>query len=1278
MLSDKRKSGIPLIGELAWGSNFCQFYHTTEELLDTLISYFDAGVEKEELCVWITSEIPVDTAQMALVKKAHRFGEYLAQGKIKIIPFSQWRAMDGKPGGALLSTLDEAVITCFDGLRLAYTVLPENDAAPSFPGHEIGEIARYNVIAFFAYPHKRFDAVRLMEVIKGHRFALVKNAGQWDLIESFEARTVSDELKRSDERLKSLFSNMSEGFAFHRIVLDQAGTPCDYIFLDINRAFESLTGLNAADVIGKRVTQIMPGIENDPTNWISKYGEVALTGIPLQFESYAAALDRWYSISAFSPYKGYFAVTFSEITERKSADNEIKNLNEELKNSVSELSSANKKLHDSRRAALNLMDDALAARKEAEETSAELRIEIANRKLAEDMAKASAARLNLIAETASKLLMSESPQEVVEELCKKVMEFLDCQAFFNFLVDKDKGCLHLNACAGIPEEEAKRIEWLDYGVAVCGCAARDGCRIIAEDIRATPDPRTDLVKSYGIQAYACHPLMAKDVVLGTLSFGAANRTAFSEDDISLMKSVADHVAIAINRKITEDALRASEYRWQTTIDKMPDPVAICDGEGRVIYLNKVLQGLLERPIPVGLEMEGHAEYYQAYYPDGNLYPSSELPLQKAALTGQDIRDVEIIHRSPSGREFIAIFNAAPLRDSEGNITGAVTVGRDITELRSVERSLEKSRLDMIAILDNLPFIAWIKDREGRYQMVNKPFADACGCHSPEELVGKTDFDIWPESIARGYHSVDQEVMQSGKRKVLEEKTAVEGEEQWLETSKAPLFDLQGNVIGSTGVAKDITERKRAAEILQKSHEDLERLVTERTIDLASTVNALLDEAAVRESVEQNLQRLNLLYAVLSETDHAIVRADDEESLFNECCRIAVEHGGFLLAWIGMLDNKKGLRVAAAHGATVYLENISITVDQKETGMGPSGIAIKEGRCCICNDFLNDPNTIPWQERGRAHGIRSSAAIALKRAGKPIGAMTLYSDERDFFDSEQEKLLIQIGEEISFALDNFLLEKRRREAEVAFLMEAEKRVSAMEDLRDKEQMLLLQGRQAAMGEMIGNIAHQWRQPLNNLGLILQELPLCHEAGELDYDYLNTSIERSMQMISHMSQTIDGFRNFFRPDKEKIRFSAGDVVDKTLALLEGTLREQKISCSVEKLGEVLIDGYPNEFSQVLLNIMNNAKDAFIERSIESRKISITLFNEESRGVLTISDNAGGIPYDIIEKIFDPYFTTKGPDKGTGIGLFISKTIVEKNMHGTLWGRNIPGGTEFRIEF
>jgi C4-dicarboxylate-specific signal transduction histidine kinase len=234
-----------------------------------------------------------------------------------------------------------------------------------------------------------------------------------------------------------------------------------------------------------------------------------------------------------------------------------------------------------------------------------------------------------------------------------------------------------------------------------------------------------------------------------------------------------------------------------------------------------------------------------------------------------------------------------------------------------------------------------------------------------------------------------------------------------------------------------------------------------------------------------------------------------------------------------------------------------------------------------------------------------------------------------------------------------------------------------ELREKDQLLLLQSRQAALGEMIGNIAHQWRQPLNVLGLTIQQLPLFHDLGELTKEFLNQNVNSSMELIQHMSQTIDDFRNYFRPDKEKVRFNVRETIENSLSLLEGSLQNPLITVDIVTKDDPVIYGYRNEFAQVLLSILNNARDALTEREVDDRRVTITIFTEGNRAVVTVADSAGGVPEGIMGKIFDPYFTTKGPQMGTGVGLFMSKTIIEKNMGGRLSVRNTADGAEFRIE-
>ena len=232
-------------------------------------------------------------------------------------------------------------------------------------------------------------------------------------------------------------------------------------------------------------------------------------------------------------------------------------------------------------------------------------------------------------------------------------------------------------------------------------------------------------------------------------------------------------------------------------------------------------------------------------------------------------------------------------------------------------------------------------------------------------------------------------------------------------------------------------------------------------------------------------------------------------------------------------------------------------------------------------------------------------------------------------------------------------------------------------RAKDRMMMAQGRQAAMGEMLGNIAHQWRQPLNIVGLIMQDLQDAQVHGQLTTEYLDKSVRRGMDVIQHMSQTIDDFRGFSRADKEKQTFFLNEIVDRVLSFVEAGFRSNHIAIDVKMPEAVEANGFSNEFAQVLLNILNNAKDALLDRRTPAPKLAIRVFKDQGRSVVTIADNAGGIADGDLDRVFDPFFTTKEEGKGTGIGLYMSKQIIEKNMSGRLTARNTAEGAEFRIE-
>ena len=306
----------------------------------------------------------------------------------------------------------------------------------------------------------------------------------------------------------------------------------------------------------------------------------------------------------------------------------------------------------------------------------------------------------------------------------------------------------------------------------------------------------------------------------------------------------------------------------------------------------------------------------------------------------------------------------------------------------------------------------------------------------------------------------------------------------------------------------------------------------------------------------------------------------------------------------------------------------------------------------------------------------------------------YEVEHDFLDIGHKVILLNarqvfrgdVGSHIILLAMEDITERKRIENALAdqklevqeINKSLEIRVAkGVKELHQKDNMMLLQYRQALMGGMISNIAHQWRQPLNSLGLIVQQFPLFYKFGELNEGFLKENTAKAMDLIKFMSQTIDDFRNFFKTDKKSVTFKVNEVIARTLSLFEESLKDMKIGVVFNPEDETVANGYPHEYAQVLMNILVNAQDALVQNKVEDAQIAIHTFSEAGRSVVTITDNAGGVPNEIINKVFDPYFTTKGPDKGMGVGLYMAKTIIEGNMVGRLNVRNIGSGAEFRIE-
>lgn len=231
--------------------------------------------------------------------------------------------------------------------------------------------------------------------------------------------------------------------------------------------------------------------------------------------------------------------------------------------------------------------------------------------------------------------------------------------------------------------------------------------------------------------------------------------------------------------------------------------------------------------------------------------------------------------------------------------------------------------------------------------------------------------------------------------------------------------------------------------------------------------------------------------------------------------------------------------------------------------------------------------------------------------------------------------------------------------------------------ENEQILLQQSKLASMGEMIGNIAHQWRQPLAQIIAIFMNMKVTYDFGKFTPIYLKQKIEEADKLTQYMSNTIDDFQNFFNPHSVKEVFCVEKACRDALFIVESSLSYNHIEVEFEVLDELKILGHKNEYSQVVLNIINNSKNVLLEKKIKNPLIKIEIKEGDNFAIVKIQDNGGGIPEKFLEKIFEPYFTTRHKTQGTGIGLYMSKNIIEKNMQGYLNVKNDKDGACFTIK-
>ncbi|MGB7787658.1 PAS domain S-box protein [Methanoregula sp.] len=503
---------------------------------------------------------------------------------------------------------------------------------------------------------------------------------------------------------------------------------------------------------------------------------------------------------------------------------------------------------------------------------------ITERRQIEDKLKKESGKLDILAESARLLLSSEMPEYIVQLVGERVMRYLRCQTFFNYIIDGSGERMRLNAYAGITDEEASRIEHMNLGEAICGRVARDGERMVVHDILTTDDEKTRLVRSFGISGYACYPLIYHGRTLGTLSFGTCDQSHFTDDELDLMRAVTDLVATAMARKNVEDTLRGTSQYLESLIDYANAPIIVWDKDLRIQRFNHAFEFLtgmaagsvLGKPLDI-------------LFPEKSRHESMEL-IQKTG-TGERWESVEIPIRHVSGATKIVLWNSANIHDADGiTISSTIAQGQDITERKIAEETTTKTASLLNAALDSTADGILVVDTDGNITGYNKTF---CAIWSiPERTLDsareKTALTYMTPLIGDPREFVAR----------LKELYAHPGRESYdtVSITDGRVFERYSKpqkigeiIVGRVWSYRDITERRQAEEALRVSLEKF-RIIATNTPD-----HILVQDSDLRYTQVINPQMGLTEQDMIGKTDYDILPREEADNL-TEIKRHVLESG----------------------------------------------------------------------------------------------------------------------------------------------------------------------------------------------------------------------------------------------------------------------------------------------------------------------------------------------------------------------------------------------------
>jgi len=637
-------------------------------------------------------------------------------------------------------------------------------------------------------------------------------------------------------------------------------------------------------------------------------------------------------------------------------------------------------------------------------------------------------------------------------------------------------------------------------------------------------------------------------------------------------------------------------------------------------------------------------------------------------------------------------------EQEQNFEDTYIYFKDETEelILGILKNITKKTPHIKSVLDSTEDLIFYKDLNFTYIGCNDAFCKFLNL-SKDEIIGKSDYELFDENFANLFRTMDKKILQYEKTNTNKEWVKFpNAEDVLLSTQKSPLRDNNNEIYGILGISRNITEdvdiTRKEVDDNKKSYKQLFEankipvlIICPETGKILNANKAALNfyGYSIKEIRALHIYDINVLSQ--EEIDDEMQHAKKERrDCFNfkhklkdgEIIDVEVYSGPMkynnktiLYSIVFNITKRRKIEAKLKQAHTIYQntkEGIFITdlngyvlsvnkafediTGYKEEEVLDHKINMlksdhhnknfyKEMWDCLIQKGTWEGEIINRNKAGRIFPQWLTINTVYDEGHQPINYIAVFSDFTKL--KEQEKLL-----------------------------------------REKDQLMFQQSKMAAMGEMLRNIAHQWRQPLSVISSSATGLKLKKEFGILEDSDFNEFAEGILKSSKYLSETIEDFSNYFKNDKNKEHFLVNDAIKKTIQLSEASLKNHNITLQIENEDDYKIYGIRNELIQVLLNIINNSKDAFKNIKNDEPLIKIHTKREQQNIALYVRDNAGGINEKIIDKIFEPYFTTKHQSQGTGIGLYMSQEIIIEHLKGSIDATNLKDknneviGIEFKI--